>query len=101
MATSARQRNTTIDAAHHDWYKRIAASNPLMTMADLHRMAHDVFQNNYALMCRVQRPLQDAGIYMSNSELISLLLRMVIYKKIDLSGLVTTVNKNDYCSSAG
>jgi len=100
MATSAQQRNTTIDTTHYAWYKRAAAANPLATMAGLRRMAHDVLQDNYALLGRVQRPLQDAGIYMSNSELVGFLLRLAIYKKIDLVESLTTVKNDDYCSNA-
>jgi len=99
MATSKGQRSMTIDDGHYEWYKRLAASDPLTTMIGLRRMAHDVFQDNYGLMGRVQRPLQDAGIYMSNSELVGKLLRMVVYGKIDLRDVVTVVSEESYCSA--
>ena len=101
MATSTQQRNTTIDASHYTWYKQIAASNPLITMADLHRMAHNILQDNYILLTREQRQLQDANVYISNSELVGLLLRLAIYKKVDLVRMLTTVDEGDHCSNAG
>ena len=101
MATSTQQRNTTIDASHYTWYKQIAASNPLTTMADLHRMAHNILQDNYILLTREQRQLQDANVYISNSELVGLLLRLAIYKKVDLVRMLTTVDEDEHCSNAG
>lgn len=97
MPTSNKQRNTTIDVNDYNWYKRIASPNPLLSMVAMRRQAHEIYQQNYALLGRAQRPLQDAGIYMSNSELIGFLLRLVIYKKIDLVSLVTVVNESEYC----
>lgn len=90
MATSRKQRNTTIDATHHDWYKQIAANNPYTTIAGMTRQAHEVYQRNYTLLNRLQRQLQDNDVFMTSAQLISRLLRLAIYKKVDL---VTTVNE--------
>lgn len=98
MATSKTQRSTTIDAVHHAWYKRIATNNPYVTIAGMMRQAHTIYQQNYALLNRLQQQLQDDGVYVTNAQLISKLLRMAIYKRVDL---VTTVNEPDYCSKAG
>lgn len=98
MATSLRQRNTTIDEVHHIWYKQIAANNPYTTIAGMMRQAHEIYQRNHALLNRLQQRLQDDGIYMTNAQLVSKLLRLALYKRIDL---VTTVNEPDYCSDAG
>lgn len=97
MATSRKQRNVVIDCEHHAWYKRVADLNPFVTMMSMMRDAHNVYQKNYALMDRVQRHLQDGGVYLSNVELVGLLLRLVIYKKINM---FTVVSDEGYCSSA-
>ena len=95
MATSKKQRNTTIDTTHYNWYQRIANGNPFTTMAQMRRMAHSILQENYALLQRVQRRWQDNGVFVSNAELIGILLRKEIYKNLD-----TTVNKKSDCSHA-
>ena len=98
MPTSQTQKNTTIDAAHHAWYKRIADANPYVTIAGMMRQAHTIYQQNYALLNRLQQQLQDDDIYLTNAQLISKLLRLAIYKRVDLT---TTVNESEHCSSAG
>ena len=85
MATSTRQKNTTIDAETHAWYKQIANNNPLFTMMSMMRQAHAIYMQNHHLLHQVQRRLQDNKIYLTDAELIGKLLRMVIYKKIDLT----------------
>ena len=96
MATSRRQTITTIDKAQHRWYKQIAKQHPLFTMMGMMREAHTIYQENYALLNRVQRQLRGDGVKMSSAELIGRLLRMVIYKKVE----ITIVNDRDYYSNA-
>ncbi len=59
MATSKTQKNTTIDLHHFEWYRRFAGGNPFITMAGMRREAHDVYQQNYAMLQQVQRRLQN------------------------------------------
>lgn len=96
MPTSRNQRSATIDAAHHEWYKRIASRNPYITIAGMMRQAHTIYQQNYTLLSRLQRQLQDGGMYLSNAELVSRLIRQAIYKKAE----ITIVHEADDCSSA-
>ena len=56
------------------------------------RQAHEIFQQNYTLLNRLQQQLQDESVYMTNAQLISRLLRLAIYKKVDLT---TTVNESN------
>jgi len=97
MATSRKQRSAVIDCVHHAWYKRVSDGNPFVTMMGMMRDAHNVYQGNYALMGRVQRRLQDRGVYLSNVELVGLLMRMVIYGKVDLT---VVIGDGDYSKAA-
>ena len=88
LMNSKTAKNTTIDIRHHAWYSNIANSNPFITRMSMMRQAHTIYQQNYALLARAQRRLQDDGVFVSNAELVGLLLRLVVY------GRITTVIRN-------
>lgn len=80
---SVNQRPTTIDADQHRRYRALASSG-LTTMADMRRMAHNLYLDTQDVRRRAQARLRGQGVVMSDVELMRQLMRMVIYGRVTI-----------------
>lgn len=80
MPTSRKQVPTTIDRPHYQRYK--ALSNVLggQKMAEMHRAAHHLYLDTFAIRSRVLAKYRQKGIYLSEVELVRKLLYAEFYR---------------------